>query len=322
MPSRPSAEQLDKTQKFHLDRRLSRIEREVLVNYAEALDAIRADLAKLYERYSVAGELTHAEMSKYNRLRSLEKQLTEDLRPAFLKNERLIERMSQIEYEEAFYRFAYTIDQQAGVALRWGLLREADVVAAVANPLKKLALSGLKQDGLIAVRRAVTQGLIRGLSYPAMARTVRDAINTNAARATRIVRTEGQRAQVMGQQRTYDVARERGVEVVDVWDAALDDRTRDSHGALDGVAAKYRSGQPYWNTAVGEVRGPLQSGVASFDLNCRCRIRGEVKGYEPQVRRIRGEGVVPYQTFDQWAEAKGLTRNRYGELIGAARRAA
>ena len=284
-----------------LDGRISRYERETLGFYREALAAIRRDIAAVYERYSVDGTLTLAEMSRYNRLAALEKQIVAEFSPAVRKSTRLVEKMSRIEYDEAFYRYAWTMDQQAGVALQWGVLNPTTVTAAVANPLRLIAETRLETDGIQRIQRAVTQGLIRGQSYPAMAREIKAAIDGNASDALRIVRTEGQRAQVIGQQASYERARADGVVVVDVWNASLDGRTRPEHGALDGVEAKYDdAGNPYWDTAVGRVAGPTRSGVASFDINCRCRITGRVKGYEPTVRRIRGQGVVPYTTYDNW----------------------
>jgi hypothetical protein len=49
-----------------------------------------------------------------------------------------------------------------------------------------------------------------------------------------------------------------------------------------------------------KTAGPLRSGVAAEDINCRCRVRGQIEGYEPKVRRIRDEGVVPYETYQSW----------------------
>lgn len=321
MASLRDPERLDKVAKFELSKRLDTYEVEVVRNYAEALESIRSDIGKIYERYSVDGKLTLAEMTKFNRLRNLEKQLTEDITPVGLKNTALIERMTRVEYDEAFYRFAWTIDQQAGVSLQWGLLRAEDIKSAVANPLRKIAEERLRDEGRRKIRRAVTQGLIRGDSYPAMMRGIKDAINGTAADAMRIVRTEGQRAQVMGQQATYKKARKLGVEAVEAWDAALDGKTRPEHGALDGVQAKYKSGQPYWQTSVGRVRGPTQSGVASFDINCRCRVTSRVKGYEPKVRRIRDKGLVPYKPYSKWVmeDAPDAVRKRYVKEIGGQR---
>ena len=281
---------------------IGRWEREVAANYRAALDGIRTSIASLYERYASAGVLTHAEMSKYNRLKNLERQITEAIGPTAARNSALMERMARIEYDEAFYRYAWTIDQQARASLQWGVLNPDTVVAAVANPIRKISEGRLRTDGRARVRRAVTQGLVRGESFPAMMRGVRDAINGTTRDALRIVRTEGQRAQVLGQQASYQRARDKGVEVVDVWDATLDSRTRDSHGALDGVRAQYDEGGAFWRTSVGKVRGPVQSGVAAFDIHCRCRIRGEVGGFAPEVRRIRGEGVVPYQKYEDWKQ--------------------
>jgi SPP1 gp7 family putative phage head morphogenesis protein len=297
-------DQLNRINLSALDRRITGYEREVLRNYAAALKKIRNDIAKLYERYSVNGQLTYAEMSKYNRLTSLESQVADIMRPAFGKIDRLIDKVGPLEYEEAFYRAGWAIDQTTGVALKWGLLNDKAVKAAVANPLDLIAKTRLKQDGITKIRRAVTQGLIRGQSYPNMMKEIRGAINGNAYDAMRIVRTEGQRAQVQGQLANYEQARKIGVEVVDIWDATLDSRTRESHGKLDGVKAHYKDGVPYWYTDVGEVTGPGTSGVASFDINCRCRIRGEIEGFAPEKRRIDGE-IQKYQTYDEWKKKQG-----------------
>jgi len=125
-----------------------------------------------------------------------------------------------------------------------------------------------------------------------------------------IVRTEGQRCAVEGQRRAYDKAAELGVEMWQVWDATLDTRTRTSHGKLDGKPADGKDeGGYWWYTDVGKVYGPHRSGVPSFDINCRCRIGGQIEGYEPRLRRIRDEGVKPYITFKDWAKEKGWTES-------------
>lgn len=286
-------------------------ERELLRNYKIALDDIRGKLALLYERYSVNGELTFAEMSKFNRMASLEKQIVEIMSPALKANAKLAERLKLVEYEESFYRTAWAIDQHTGVALRWGLLSPDQIREAVANPLEYLAERGVKEKTLLRVRREITQGLIRGDSYPHMMRGVKAAINESAASSMRIVRTEGQRAAVMGQQAQYSKAEDLGVDVVEVWDATLDDRTRPSHGALDGKEKDKEAGG--WHTSIGLVAGPLQSGDPAFDIHCRCTVRPEVKGFEPKGRRPKEIGE--YETFEKWAKRTGLAKNRYGQRV-------
>jgi hypothetical protein len=85
---------------------------------------------------------------------------------------------------------------------------------------------------------------------------------------------------------------------------------------MDGKKAEMRNGEPmFYSPSVGWIRGPLQSGVPSFDINCRCRVRGEVAGYPPKVRRVRDEGLKDYQTFEQWARERGITKNKYGQRL-------
>ena len=73
----------------------------------------------------------------------------------------------------------------------------------------------------------------------------------------------------------------------------------------------------YFQTAAGPVEGPGLSGDPAFDINCRCAVRPQVDDYAPRVRRIRGEGVQPYQTYTEWAKNKGIGRTRAGRTKGA-----
>jgi len=283
--------------------------RELFINYKTALDDIRVQLSKVYEKYAKAGSLTYAEMSKFNRLEKLQSQLSDILGPTLSKNGRLVENLRKVQYQESFYRHAWAIDQSAGVNLRWGLFNTEVVKAAVNAPgwrdLKNIAIKTLKRDAFTKLDRTITQGLIRGDSYNKMARAIKeDVLERSASNAERIARTEAHRASVQGQLKTYEDAEKLGVEIQRIWDATLDNKTRPEHGELDGQAANEEG---FFRTAVGPVEGPGLSGVPSFDINCRCAVRPQVKDYEPKVRRIRDEGVQPYITYSEWAKKKGLT---------------
>lgn len=294
--------------------------REIARNYAAALDRIRDDLAKLYERYAENGRLTNAEMSKYNRLRSLERQITTTIRPVALKNEKLIEKLTEVSYEESFYRHAWSLDQNIGVSLRWGLLSPDQVRAVVENPLRHLAKRDLSRATLTRVRRAISQGLIRGVTLRSMMQEVREAMNVTANDAMRIVRTEAHRARELGNWDATKRAAEQGIELVKVWDAALDNRTRSNHGAMDGQRRTVVTGddgtkleKPFQSPSGATTTRPGGFGVAREDINCRCTANDEVEGFPPKVRRIRDEGIQPYQTFPEWAQSRGVRGSRYGE---------
>jgi len=273
----------------------------------------------VYEKYAENGKLTNAQMSKYNRLRRLERQLTEDIRPTVVKNNRLIDKLSQVSYEEGFYRHAWAIEQEARVAVAWGLLNPDAVRAAVENPLRELAQRELWKNSVTRIRRTIAQGLIQGLSYEKMARQIRKSVvDATMYDAMRVVRTEGGRAYTLGTQRSYDKAHEEGVRLKRFWDATLDDRTRPRHAALDGMEARNQGTDEdpdfvYDVPGMGVVKGPKLSGEPSFDINCRCTEASEVEGYSREVKSELNKGLAPRGTFREWAKANGVKANRFGQ---------
>jgi hypothetical protein len=299
-------------------------ERRIMQNYRDGLNGIRDALSVLYEKYASDGVLTYSEMTRYNRLKGLHDQLVEIMGPVFSKNGQLVEKLTRVQYQESFYRYAWAIDQTAGVELKWGLLNEKTVEAAVGmgpyRELRGIAIKNARGTTLAQIDRTITQGLIRGESYPNMAKALKGVLDRRASDYLMIARTEGQRAAVIGQQANYFKAQDLGVELTEVWDAALDDRTRPEHGALDGVPKDEEHNGWYLD---GEwVTGPVQHSDPAQSINCRCRVRAEIAGYGPKVRRIRDEGVVPYKSYNQWAKdhgfrvnRDGLSVNRYGQVI-------
>lgn len=303
MAARRDLERLERITQRALGASLAAYEREIRSIYDTVLSEARAELATMYERYSVAGELTHAQMTKYNRLTNLERELNRIVGLGTQRSRAAIERLTREQYEESFFRHAWALEQNVGASMRWGVLRPESVAAAVENPLRLIAEDRLRTLGREKVRRAVAQGLARGDSFPKMARGLRNAIvakgkESLAYNAVRVARTEGGRAQTLGTLLTYEKAEEQGVELERVWMASLDDRTRDSHGAMDGVVAT-EAGFPF--PGFGHVEGPRLVGDPAEDINCRCTIISRVKDLPPPVlRRIRDQGVQPYKTYEQW----------------------
>ena len=59
-----------------------------------------------------------------------------------------------------------------------------------------------------------------------------------------------------------------------------------------------------WYVANANVAQSDSSVKGIIAHNCRCGMRGEIAGYEPKFRRVRGEGIVPYQSYNQWYNAR------------------
>ncbi len=286
-------------------------ERAILVAYAQALKDLRFQMSKLYEKVTTPdGKLTLAEMTKYNRYNTLDKKIAEIMGENYKIVVGEISRLPSEMYDAAYFRYGWAFDQNSGVSLSWGTISQDQLRAIASNPLDLIAKDTLPVVTRNKIRSSVTSGLLQGKTYPQMMRDIRAAMGNNAYQAMRIARTEGQRAAAEGTEAIYDRARENGIQGVDIWDATLDGDTRPSHQHLDGQP-RPKSG--VWtvlhNGEMVSAPRPLASGVASFDINCRCRLRFQVEGYEPQIRRTRDQGIIPYTTYDEWKPR--LSNGRY-----------
>ena len=281
---------------------VSGVEREVLRSYRRSLHSVREQMSDIYLKYSVAGSLTYAEMTKYNRLNLMFDNLAGEIKAMSARNGFKIRRLSGDIYEEAFYRGAFTIEKSAQAKIGFYKLRPEEIRAAVQMPLSGLTLNERlarnRADIIIRVREQVTQGLIQGESYPKMGRRITEVFNKDAEKALRVARTEAHRCQSMGIKKSFDEAEEKGVNLKRTWDAAADDRTREDHLSMDGREPDEDGLYTLPDGSRGEAPG--LTGEASQDINCRCREVATIEGFEPEFKRVRGEGVVPYEGFEEW----------------------
>ena len=306
-----------------LVKQLSGTESGIVKAYRVALESIQQELGSLYRKYSKDGRLYWSEMNKYKRLQTLEGSIRKEFGKQLRGVDAYIEKQTIANFEDSFYRHAWAIDQDAGFAFSWGGVPTEAVEAIVDSPLSKLAdspaLAAARAGAVNRVRNEITLSLVRGESYDKMSRRIGMVLGFDennrfvgrgeAYRSMRIARTEGNRAMVQGQVRTYEKARANEITVEEYWDAALDDRTRPAHGRMDG---KKRGPDGMFDTPVGKISAPLTSGVPAFDINCRCRIRGQIPGYPPETQYVRGEGSVPWISYEDWKN--GL--NQRGKASG------
>lgn len=315
-------QKLYRSNQAELTRLQQRGEEEIVRAYAEALDEIRAELRGIYRKYQQDGVLSDADKTVYNRLKQLETQIRDILNRKNLEIDELIETLTAEQYEEAFYRMAWSFDEGTGISWDWGLIPEEAVEEIARSPLDKLFRSAAVQnarDGAFErIRRDLELALIRGDSFQTLARRIAKSIGVDktgngyaygqrglAAKAMTIARTEGMRALNAGHRRAYDKAEQNGIPLTIFWDATLDSRTRPSHGALDGQRKDNEHDGWYVPELGTYVKGPRESGVASFDINCRCRTHASITGNLPSGRYIRGRSTdEPYITYSDWMREK------------------
>lgn len=286
-----------------VERRIILFEREVTAALQKALVDIRQDIAQLYERFAVDGVLSKAEMTRANRLVTAERQLVRHLNPALAANMTTYSTLHPEMYDEAFFRYAWSIDQTAQVRLAYGRLNIRAIRANLANREFADSLRRYSPMQRARIREALNNGLVRGQGFPAMMRDIKEALSMSRGDAIRIVRTEGQRAANAGTAEAFAEARGEGVKGKEIWMSTLDAVTRDQHIVMD---QQVRGDDGLFQFPNGETAPhPLHSSLsAGNSVNCRCVMRFEIVGYEPQLRRTREDGLIPHQSFPAWRQGQ------------------
>jgi len=284
---------------------LTKDERIIVRGYKEGLKNIRNDINLLYEKYAKDGKLSMADLSKYNRLTNLEKNIADNLKTAYDVQVKTTKKAVKGAFESSFYYSTFELEQEAKIPLMFGLLKKEAVNAVVEGPHRwpQIAKEHTKLTNA-KIRDQIMQGVVQGKDVGQVTKAVAKEMNIAASKACRIVRTETHRAQNQGSLDSFMEASKKGVIIQKVWVATLDERTRASHRVMDGQIVEVN--EEFIMPGDIKALAPGLSGSASGDINCRCIIRAEVVGYSPQARRSREDGIIPQQTYQQWAKAKGI----------------
>lgn len=289
----------------YLDDLITQRENRVVKLYAMRYKEIKAEIAKMYEMYEEDGVLTMAQMSKYNRLDKSLGNIIELLLDVQTEAYKLAQKSMEEQFIENYYRSAYLYEYEAQQKLGFGLLSQDVVVAATVNPIDKLTLPAVRERNrkiiVDRIRTEIEQGLLRGDSYAAMSKKVKEAVAFDAHKAKTVVRTESHRVQTEGRMKSADQA-SKYVVMQKMWDATLDSGTRKAHQKLDGqVIGKDEN---FRSPAGGKGKAPGHMHNAGDDINCRCTVIFVVNGRKPEVKRARNEDgsttVIPYTSYEDW----------------------
>lgn len=309
-----------------LERRIRSEQDRVLRIYAEAYLDIIGQIGRIYDRYADrnAGAITNADRTTMNRLKGIASRCADRLGLAEDRVQEILERDCRELYGESFFHIAYEVDRQVvqhGPAVSWGLVPDTAVEMAALDGYGLLARSDTfthaRTRSISKVREIFAKGIIMGHSYE----RVRDAlvkalgveaVSGGAARyagrgaaawAMMVTRTEMHRAFSLAQAKVERICEEEDLDIDWIWLATLDGRTRPAHGALDGQKKDKEHGG-WYSPSVGWVKGPGLSGVAAFDINCRCTVMAIYGGQMPETRYERGKGEVPWKTYAEWLDER------------------
>lgn len=154
---------------------------------------------------------------------------------------------------------------------------------------------------------AITQGILQGESIPNIVTRIGGIFLSNEVAAIRAARTACTSAECAGRVSSYARAERLGIPLVQEWMAAIDNRTRTSHRQADGqqveVGGKFKVGDDM-------LRWPADpAGSPQEVYNCRCTIRGRVKGFESQNLESRWSRLPKTVTYEDWKAGKNGKAN-------------
>jgi SPP1 gp7 family putative phage head morphogenesis protein len=291
------------------DATTKQFERELAKRYRSAYAEIEAQIGKLFAKMGDTPSLVEAK--RYARL--------DNLRAAIIAEYRKLTKAaidgtrgnSASIYARGAYGTEWAYDQTLGVTVKWPVLSVEAIRASVWNGDSGESFAerfkNWSTKDVIKIQQNITQGIALGEGFAKVARRVRDTIGASYNQAIRIVRTEAMRNYNQGHLETYSKLETVGIEANKQWVATLDTKTRDTHGILDGQFAD-KDGL-FWSQGE-SATGPGMFASAAQVVNCRCRLIDVIEDMAPEYRRVRGEGIVPYQTFNDWATSKGWSESK------------
>lgn len=158
------------------------------------------------------------------------------------------------------------------------------------------------------IRAEVSRGIANGSTWNEVASQIamnfkNTPFNVAYNNAVRIARTEGHRIQIQAADDAQHKAKDNGADIVKMWDASLDGKTRKTHRKLDGQIRELD--EPFEVDGKKAMR-PADFGDPAEDINCRCallqRARWALDESELEVLKSRAEyyGLDKTDSFEDY----------------------
>lgn len=239
-------------------------------SYKDALTEIEGKIAQLLGRSDA--DMAHV-VYQVEFQKSLKKQIQGILLQLQTEKFETVSEYLTTCYNEGFLGTLYSLQKQ-GVPLAIPINQEE--VAAAIQLETKLSTSLYEAFDMKDLQKKIASEISRGFStgamYSEIARNVASYARIDKNKATRIVRTEGHRITEAAAYNAQIKAKERGADIVRIWDAFFDAKTRPSHMRVDGeireLEEKFSNGLKYPGDP---------NGAAAEVVNCRCRSRTDAR---------------------------------------------
>lgn len=283
-----------------LDKRIKTHSQKLRKYYRNALSKVQADIDRLYrEAGNGKGQLdpqkVRAWKGKLTRLEALRKQVIVAVKELEGKEYDLLSKGWAWEYQNAYYVHGFYLEQAAGIYIVTPLLTNQAVVAVAEIPWIGARFSDRirKNTAFLAAKmeEVVSQAVVGGWSVQETALQIRKRANEGWYNATRLARTELNRASAWGATEIY----KQNADILDGkrWVATLDRRTCDPDRQHDGQVYDLDANDIPVHPNCRCIWAPIISGLG---VNTRSRI----------YRLDNKRDYTPARTFKEWADSMGI----------------
>ena len=230
---------------------------------------------------------------------ALQKQIDDILKNTRQKEYKTVSEYLEGCYDEGYLGAMYDLHGQ-GIPIITPINQQRMVHAVQLDSKISQGLYTRLGQNITVLKRKITAQVSRcmatGISFHQCAQLLDGASGIGHYNSMRIVRTEGHRIQTTAQMDAMADAKDNGCDVVKQWDAALDDRTRESHQMVDGEIREID--EPFSN---GLMYPGDPKGSAEEVIHCRCAL----------LQRARWAlGQAELDTLKQRAAYYGLDKSK------------
>lgn len=265
-----------------LDNKIQRLlkarEKTITKNYKATLESLRTTLRRIYDKYELRGQLTFDEMAKYSRMKKLDAEIAGLVKSLYSENKSLLTVSLRTIYNDSYKATLGIVEGVADRKIR-GILKPIDVTRTINEEMAGIKwtdrLGRHRAEAIYNIQATVKQGLVEGSTYKQMSDRLKTAMEGDAIKPVRIVRTEGHRVMEKAKIDSLDKAHGQGVKMVKIWMSSIDERVRSQHRAMDGQTVPYEDDFIFPDGI--RTQAPGLSGAAHHDINCRCTFRIDIK---------------------------------------------
>ncbi|MFL0251401.1 minor capsid protein [Clostridium neuense] len=264
-------------------------------NQKDHLTELHKFIGLMYIKYAVEGLLNKLTLQQRKSIigdvDSTLKAMAKDMGQTQVDN---VTNILKHNYSDTYYKNAYVMDSGLKVDLKFDILKDEYINAAVNNPIDGEIFSKRIWDNTADVADKLKQSIIDAMNsdttIDAIGKDIQEIFNVNAYNAQRLVNTENARVQ---SQAIDDIAASTGVKK-QIYSATLDNKTSEECAALDGHLF--------------DVDDPDKVVPPENHPNCRCvLINVPFDDWQPSVRKDNdSKEVIDYTDYNNWLKDKGI----------------